>query len=88
MILTEHEQAIINNMRYSSIRTVTASESYKDLSDEELISLIDKIDDYVNEIGETQRALGNYDEFYELEFDSIKTCLVDECQHRKIMLKM
>ncbi len=40
MILTEHEQAIINNMRYSSIRTVTASESYKDLSDEELILLI------------------------------------------------
>lgn len=88
MILTGHEQAIINNMRYSSIRTVTASESYKDLSDEELISLIDKIDDYVNEIGETQRALGNYDEFYVFEFDSIKTRLVDECQHRKIMLKM
>lgn len=88
MILTGHEQAIINNMRYSSIRTVTASESCKDLSDEELISLIDKIDDYVNEIGETQRALGNYDEFYVLEFDSIKARLVDECQHRKIMLKM
>lgn len=88
MILTEHEQAIINNMRYSSIRTVMASESYKDLSDEELISLIDKIDDYVNEIGETQRALDNYDEFHVLEFDSIKARLVDECQHRKIMLKM
>lgn len=88
MILTGHEQVIINNMRYSSIRTVTASELCKDLSDEELISLIDKIDDYVNEIGETQRALGNYDEFYVLEFDSIKTRLVDECQHRKIMLKM
>ena len=88
MILTEYEQAIINNMRYSSIRTVTASELCKDLSDEELISLIDKIDDYVNEIGETQRALGNYDEFYVFEFDSIKTRLVDECQHRKIMLKM
>lgn len=87
-ILTEHEQVIINNMRYPSIRTVTTSELCKDLSDEELISLIDKIDDYVNEIGETQRALGNYDEFYVLEFDSIKTCLVDECQHRKIMLKM
>ena len=88
MILTGYEQAIINNMRYSSIRTVTASESYKDLSDEELISLIDKIDDYVNEIGETRRALGNYDEFYLLEFDSIKARLVDECQYRKIMLKM
>ena len=25
------------------------------------------IDGYVNEIGETQRALGNYDEFYEFK---------------------
>lgn len=88
MILTEHEQVIINNMRHPSICTVTTGESYKDLSDVELILLIDKIDDYVNEIGETQRALGNYDEFYVLEFDSIKARLVDECQHRKIMLKM
>ena len=42
MILTEHEQVIINNMRHPSIRTVTASKSYKDLSDEELTSLIGK----------------------------------------------
>ena len=88
MILTEHEQVIINNMRHPSIRTVTASKSYKDLSDEELTSLIGKIDDYVNEIGETQRVFGNYDEFYVLEFDSIKARLVDECQRRKIMLRM
>ena len=87
MILTEHEQVIINNMRHPSIRTVTASKSYKDLSDEELTSLIGKIDDYVNEIGETQRVFGNYDEFYALEFDSIKARLVDECQRRKIMLR-
>lgn len=88
MILTEHEQVIINNMRHPSIRTVTASKSYKDLSDEELTSLIGKIDDYVNEIGETQRAFSNYDEFYVLEFDSIKVRLVDECKRRKIMFKM
>ncbi|WP_270368221.1 hypothetical protein [Eubacterium ramulus] len=86
MILTQHEQVIINNMKHPS--TVTASKSYKDLSDEELTSLIGKIDDYVNEIGETQRAFGNYDEFYVLEFDSIKARLVDECQRRKIMLRM
>lgn len=86
MILTQHEQVIINNMKHPSIRTVTASKSYKDLSDEELTSLIGKIDDYVNEIGETQGAFGNYDEV--LEFDSIKARLVDECQRRKIMLRM
>lgn len=88
MILTEHEQVIINNMRHPSIHTVTASKSYKDLSDEELTSLIGKIDDYANEIGETQRTFGNYDEFYVLEFDSIKARLVDEYQRRKIMLRM
>lgn len=84
MILTEHEQAIINNMRHPSIRTVTVGKSYKDLSDEELTSLIGKMDDYINEIGETQRAFGNYDEFYVLEFDSIKARLMDECQRRKL----
>ena len=88
MILTEHEQEIINNMRHPSIRMATAGKSYKDLSDEELTSLIGKMDDYMNEIGEIQRTFGNYDEFYILEFNSIKAHLVDECQRRKIMLKM
>lgn len=88
MILTEHEQEIINNMRHPSIRMATAGKSYKDLSDEELTSLIGKMDDYMNEIGEIQRTFGNYDEFYILEFNSIKARLVDECQYRKIMLRM
>lgn len=88
MILTEHEQAIINNMRHPTIRMATAGKSYKDLSDEELTSLIGKMDDYMNEIGEIQRTFGNYDEFYILEFNSIKDLLVDECQRRKIMLRM
>ena len=34
MILTEHEQVIINNMRYPSICTVMTIELCKDLSDE------------------------------------------------------
>lgn len=88
MILTEHEQAIINNMRHPTIRMATAGKSYKDLSDEELTSLIDKMDAYMNEIGKIQRTFGNYDEFYILEFNSIKALLVDECQRRKIMLRM
>ena len=48
MILTEHEQTIINNMRCPTIRMATAGKSYKDLSDEELTSLIGKMDDYMN----------------------------------------
>ncbi len=83
MILTEHEQAIINTMRHPTICIATAGESYKDLSDEELTSLINKMDDYMNEIGKIQRTFGNYDEFYILEFNSIKALLVDEYQRRK-----
>ena len=83
MILTENEQAIINNMRYPTICMATTGKSYKDLSDEELTSLISKMDDYMNEIGEIQRTFDNYDEFYTLEFNSIKDLLVDEYQRRK-----
>ena len=82
MILTELEQEIINNMRHPSIRTATAGKSYKDLSAEELASLVDKMDAYMDEIGEMQRAFGNYDEFYVLEFNSIKTLLMDEYQRK------
>lgn len=82
MILTELEQEIINNMRHPSISTATAGKSYKDLSAEELASLIDKMDAYMDETGEMQRAFGNYDEFYVLEFNSIKTRLMDEYQHK------
>ena len=39
--------------------------------------------------GDMKRSSDNYyDEFYVLEFDSIKARLVDECQRRKIMLRM
>lgn len=88
MILTEREWAIIKNMKHPSIRIKEEDESYKDLSDDELISLIGKMDDYINEFGETQREFGNYDEFYILELTSIKTYLIEEYQNRKIMLKM
>lgn len=44
MILTEHEQLIIRNMSIPSIRMGTVGESYKNLSDGELISLIYKIE--------------------------------------------
>lgn len=88
MILTEREQAIIENMKLPLVRAKTAGESYKDLSDDELISLIGKMDDYIHEIGEMQRIFGNYDEFYILELTSIKSRLTEEYQTRNTMLKM
>lgn len=47
MILTEHEQLIIRNMSIPSIRMGTVGESYKNLSDGELISLIDKVGEFI-----------------------------------------
>lgn len=84
MILTEHEQLIIRNMSLPSIRMGTVGESYENLSNDELISLIDKMDDYMNEIGETKREFGDYDEFYKIELKHIKSRLVEEFQKRKI----
>ncbi len=84
MILTEHEQLIIRNRSLPSIRMGTVGESYENLSDDELISLIDKMDDYMNEIGETKREFGDYDEFYKIELKHIKSRLVEKFQKRKI----
>jgi hypothetical protein len=84
MILTEYEQLIIRNMSIPSIRMGIVGESYKNLSDGELISLIDKMDDHINEIGETKRAFGDYDEFYKIELTHTKSRLVEEFQKRKI----
>lgn len=86
MVLSEKEEKIVNNMRspYYYIHCKEEDvESYENLSDEELDSLIGKLDDYKREVGEEQRAFGNYDEFYILEFQSIKSTLEKERKKRK-----
>ena len=83
MDLTEREAEIVKNMRYPSVQIKTRGQSYKDLSNDELDALINKIDDYAKEYGEMQRSFGNYDEFYKLEFNSIKLRLESERQCRK-----
>ena len=84
MILKYIDLLIIRNMSLPSILMGTVGESYENLSDDELISLIDKMDDYMNEIGETKREFGDYDEFYKIELKHIKSRLVEEFQKRKI----
>lgn len=87
MVLSKKEEKIINNMRsllYCYIHCKGEDiESYETLSDEELDSLIGKLDDYKREVREEQRAFGNYDEFYILEFLSIKSTLEKEREKRK-----
>lgn len=86
MILSEKEEKIVNNMRslYYYIHCKGEDiESYENLSDEELDSLIGKLDDYKREVREEQRAFGIYDEFYILEFQSIKSTLEKEREKRR-----
>lgn len=86
MVLSEKEEKIVNNMKSSYYYIHCKGEdieSYENLSDEELDSLIGKLDDYKREVREEQRAFGNYDEFYILEFQSIKSTLEKEREKRK-----
>lgn len=86
MVLSEKEEKIVNNMKSSYCYIHCKGddiESYENLSDEELDSLIGKLDDYKREVREEQRAFGNYDEFYILEFQSIKSTLEKEREKRK-----
>ena len=86
MVLSEKEEKIVNNMRspYCYIHCNGEDiESYENLSDEELDLLIRKLDDYKKKVREEQRAFGNYDEFYILEFQSIKSTLEKEREKRK-----
>lgn len=42
----------------------------------------------MQKIGEVQKNLGNYDESYDFELNSIKSRQTDECKRRELMLKM
>ncbi|WP_270368546.1 hypothetical protein [Eubacterium ramulus] len=82
MILTDREKIIIMNMR--SLRGCMAGwETYKDLSDEELDTLIGKMDDFIKEYGEMMEKFGEHDEFYVFEFSDIKNRLINEAKNRK-----
>ena len=86
MILTEKEQVIVNNMIHTPIRNITTNESCETLSDDELIVLINKIDQYRDEVGKIQKAFANYDEFYVLELISVKSRLIKAYRSRHIKI--
>lgn len=77
MNLSNDERAIIENLRKSFNK-----EDYKAISNEMLTNLINNIDEYIDEYGKTLRSFHNYDEFYVLQFDSVKRQLVEEYMQR------
>lgn len=85
MVLTEREELIISYMIVPSNRIKDVFTTYKSLSNEELKNIIDKMNDYMNEVGETYRSFGIYDEVYRLELTHVKELLLEEYQSRKII---
>lgn len=83
MILTDKEKIIVENMRPLRGCMPAGWETYKDLSDEELDTLIGKMDDFIKEYGETMEKFGVHDEFYVFEFSDIKNRLINEVKNRK-----
>lgn len=85
MILNPKEQKVIDNIWHPVIRP--SQESCSSLSNEELLELINKMDNYIDEVGKLKRDLGDYDEFYLLELDGVKRYLNQEYDERREMVK-
>lgn len=83
MVLTKKEEEIVIKMINPCCWAGKEGESYESLSDDELDSLIERLDDYVKEIGEERRAFGIYDEFYIVQFLSVRSMLENEREKRK-----
>lgn len=90
MILTEKETEVLVYLRNFSYRVHQimqgANSPVADLSNEELLSLYNKMDDVIKEEGETRRGLGCFDEMYIVELAGVKEALLKEIKKRRINL--
>lgn len=88
-VLSDCEALIISNMLISSMGPIATYggykklETHKDLSKEELKTLIGKMDDYNNECILEQIKNGNCDEAFLLVNEGIKNTLITEYKNRK-----
>ncbi len=83
MILTETESKVLRYLRCPSERIQEKRSLLDDVSDEELVSLYNKMDAIIEEEGYTRRSLGSFDEMYVLELSHVKTSLLKEVNNRK-----
>lgn len=71
MVLTEKENNVIKNLR-SPFISVTSHNYINELTSKELLSLYNKMDDYIEKESDLRRSLGSYDEFFALELLGVK----------------
>ena len=88
MVLTKNESEALRYLRnpaYSSTGIMrTVHSPVEELTDEELVSLYNKMDDVIKDEGNTRRKLGCFDEMYVLELSGVKDILLKECSNRDL----
>lgn len=88
MAVNEKEKEVLwylRNPLYSSYKIIQGDNSpVADLSNEELLSLYNKMDEIIEEEGNTRRGLGCFDEMYILELSGAKESLLKEISDRGI----
>ena len=83
MLLTETESKVLRYLRnpFEMFREKQHS-PINDLSNENIVSLYNKMDAVIEDEGKTRRSLGNYDEMYVLELSGVKNFLLQEINKR------
>lgn len=91
MALNEKEKEVIwclRNPLYRAHQIMKDVHSpVADLSNEELLSLYNKMDVVIEAEGDTRRALGNFDEMYILELAGVKDSLLKEIKKRGMAVR-
>ena len=82
MKLTEKEKAVISYLRNPLGMFREEGNPVKELLDNDVTALYNKMDDVIKDEGETRRALGDFDETYVLELASAKKVLGEEIKKR------
>lgn len=86
MALNEKEKEVIwclRNPLYRAHQIMQGVHSpVADLSNEELLSLYNKMDVVIEEEGDTRRSLGEFDEMYILDLAGVKNSLLKEIKKR------
>ena len=82
MVLTETEIKVLRYLRNPFEMFREKQSLVKNLSDEEIVSLYNKMDAIIEDEGNTRRSLGNFDEMYVLELSCAKDVLLNDIKKR------